>query len=88
MIYPYDMVAERFGRFADLYLLNPIAEAVLLAQRCFWVGATPDPEYTKTANLPHDLFQLGFAHLAAGLVVLAFAQVVFGRLQHKFAERL
>jgi ABC-2 type transport system permease protein len=88
MIYPYDLVAERFGRFAEFYLLNPIAEAVLLAQRCFWVGATPDPEYTKTENLPPNLFLLGFAHLAAGLVVLAIAQVVFGKLQHKFAERL
>ncbi len=88
MIYPYDMVAERFGRFADLYLLNPIAEAVLLAQRCFWVGSTPDPEFYAADDLPSNLFQLGFIHLAAGLVALGIAQLVFSRLQYKFAERL
>ena len=88
MIYPYAIVDDRFGRFADLYLLNPIAEAVLLSQRCFWVNATPHPEYTKAVDLPPNLFQLGVAHLAAGLVVLLVAQVVFGKLQYKFAERL
>jgi ABC-2 type transport system permease protein len=88
MIYPYSIVDDRFGRFADLYLLNPIAEAVLLSQRCFWVNATPDPEYTKAVDLPPNLFQLGVAHLFAGLVVLLVAQLVFSRLQYKFAERL
>ncbi len=88
MIYPYSFVDERFGRFAELYLLNPIAEAVLLMQRCFWTGVTDYPELTMREDLPDNLFTLGFAHLAAALIVLVIAQVVFSRLENKFAERL
>ena len=44
MIYPYSMVDERFGQRAPYYLFNPIADAVLLFQRAFWVGTTEDPE--------------------------------------------
>jgi ABC-2 type transport system permease protein len=88
MIYPYSFVEDRFGRLAEWYLLNPIAEAVLLMQRAFWVGATSDPVETARTDLPDNLWTLGFAHLAAALVVLAIAQVVFTRLENKFAERL
>jgi ABC-2 type transport system permease protein len=88
MIYPYSMVEERFGAAADYYLLNPLAESVLLIQRCFWTGTTDDPAATEMVHLPDNLFQLGFAHLAAALLVLALAQVVFSRLEKKFAERL
>jgi len=88
MIYPYSAVASRFGAFADVYLLNPIATAVLLAQRCFWVGATPHPEVTAAVDLPDHLFQLGFAQIGAALVALVVAQLVFSRLEPKFAERL
>jgi ABC-2 type transport system permease protein len=88
MIYPYSLVDERFGRFAELYLLNPIAEAVLLMQRAFWVGATSDPAETIRTDLPENLWALGFAHLGAAFVLLAVAQVVFTRLENKFAERL
>ncbi|HET6561100.1 MAG TPA: ABC transporter permease [Marmoricola sp.] len=88
MIYPYSFVDERFGRLAEWYLLNPIAEAVLLVQRAFWVGATPDPEKTIRTDLPEHLWSYGFAHLAAAFVVLAVAQLVFSRLENKFAERL
>jgi ABC-2 type transport system permease protein len=88
MIYPFSFVDDRFGRFADLYLLNPVAEAVLLAQRCFWTGATSDPEQTMREDLPPNLFTLGFAHLGAVLLLLVLAQLVFIRLENKFAERL
>ncbi len=88
MIYPYSFVDERFGRLAEWYLLNPIAEAVLLMQRGFWVGATADPAETIRTDLPDNLWVLGFAHLAAAFVVLAVAQVVFTKLENKFAERL
>lgn len=43
MIYPYSDVAARFGSFAPFYLLNPLANAVLLMQRAFWVGTTNNP---------------------------------------------
>jgi ABC-2 type transport system permease protein len=88
MIYPYSMVEERFRSFADYYLLNPLAEVVLLVQRCFWVGTTEDPTTTIEEHIPDHLFMIGFAHLAAAVVVLVIAQLVFTRLENKFAERL
>ncbi len=88
MIYPYSLVDERFQELAQYYLLNPVAEAVLLLQRGFWVGATTDPAETARTDLPANLFQLGFAHLGAALVALVVAQVAFSKLENKFAERL
>ena len=88
MIYPFSFVEERFGSLADYYLLNPIAEAVLLAQRAFWVGATSDPEETIRTELPANLWELGFIHLGVALVSLVVAQLIFSRLENKFAERL
>ena len=88
MIYPYSMVQDRFRAFADYYLLNPLAEVVLLVQRCFWVGATSDRDQTIEEHMPDHLFTLGFAHLGVALVVLVVAQLVFTRLENKFAERL
>jgi ABC-2 type transport system permease protein len=88
MIYPYSLVNLRFGSFAQFYLLNPLAEAVLLIQRCFWIGATPDPALHIRTDMPKHLFAIGFAHLAGALIMLLVAQVVFSRLEKKFAERL
>jgi ABC-2 type transport system permease protein len=88
MIYPFSMVEERFRAFAPYYLLNPLAEVVLLIQRCFWTGATDDPAATVREHIPDHLFAIGFAHLGAALVLLVIAQLVFTRLENKFAERL
>ena len=88
MIYPYSMVEERFGSLANYYLLNPLAEVVLLIQRCFWTGATDDPAATVRERLPDNLFAWGFAHLGAAVVLLVIAQLSFTRLENKFAERL
>jgi ABC-2 type transport system permease protein len=88
MIYPYSMVEERFGAFADYYLLNPIAVAVLLFQRAFWVGTTDHPEELAQTDLPDNLFALGFVMIPACLVILVIAQLVFSRLESKIPERI
>ncbi|MDX6325959.1 MAG: lipopolysaccharide transport system permease protein, partial [Nocardioidaceae bacterium] len=88
MIYPYSLVPERFGRFAEFYLWNPLAEVVLLSQRCFWVGSTSDPALTERTNMPANLYELGLMHLAGALVILIVAQVVFSKMENRFAERL
>ncbi|WP_109508182.1 ABC transporter permease [Nocardioides speluncae] len=88
MIYPYSMVADRFGAAAPYYLLNPVAEAVLLFQRGFWTGTTNDPAATEKTDLPDHLFLIGFAHLGAALVVLVLAQMLFWKLEKKIPERL
>lgn len=88
MIYPYSIVDDRFGRFAHFYLLNPIADAVLLFQRAFWVGTTDHPEELARTDLPGHLFLRGFAMIGVCLVILVIAQWVFSRLERKIPERI
>jgi ABC-2 type transport system permease protein len=99
MMYPYSIVAERFRGHTELYLANPIADAVLLVQRCFWVPTTSDPAATATpvdapnavfgvAAMPDHLFTRGFVALAVALVLLVIAQRIFTRFENKIPERL
>ena len=88
MIYPYTFVEQRFGEAADYYLLNPVAVAVLLIQRCFWVGSTSDPAETAATHLPDNLYQLGAIMLAVSLVLLVLAQIWFTKLERRVPERL
>jgi ABC-2 type transport system permease protein len=88
MIYPYTMVAERFHGHTELYLANPLANAVLLMQRAFWVGTTDDPGATASTDLPDLLFTRGVIALLVTLVILGFGQLAFSRLENKIPERL
>jgi ABC-2 type transport system permease protein len=88
MIYPYSLVEERFGSFSQYYLWNPIADAVLLVQRGFWLGTTSDPAETAVTDLPANLFSLGLIALAGSVVLLVVSQVVFSRLEQRIPERL
>jgi ABC-2 type transport system permease protein len=88
MMYPYSMVAARFHGHTTLYLLNPITEAVLAFQRCFWVGATSNPAQTVTEDMPPDMLWLAVRALLMSLVVLVFAQSTFTRLERRIPERL
>ena len=88
MIYPFDLVKDRFGEFAQYYLWNPIANAVLLVQRAFWVGTTDDPSATAATELPDQLFQRGLLMLGISVVVLVLGQLVFRRLEDRIPERL
>ena len=88
MIYPYTLVQDRFNGFEQLYLANPIADAVLLTQRAFWVGTTSDPERIARTELPPHLYERGAVAVVGALIVLALAQMVFRRLEDKIPERL
>jgi ABC-2 type transport system permease protein len=88
MIYPFALVGERFGSAAQYYLLNPLADAVLLVQRAFWVGTTSDREHTLATEVPDDLMLWGLGAFGVGVVFLVVAQVVFSRLENKIPERL
>ena len=87
MMYPYEIITERFGTgtIHTIYMGNPVAEAVLLIQRGFW-WTTTDEVYTE--NFPDDLWQRGFIMLGVCLVLLAFAQWVFARLEGRVPELL
>lgn len=94
MIYSYTMVGERFGGFADYYVLNPIADAVMLMQHAFWLGTLTEQErnFDLAGNpvdrLPEHLFALGFAMVGVSLVILLIAQMVFSRLEKQIPERI
>jgi ABC-2 type transport system permease protein len=102
MIYPFEKVANNMGDHPllyNIYLCNPLAVGVLLMERAFWLptalGEGPpgnpfptDIQDVGFPHLPHHLFLLGGAMLAATLVVLVISQLVFRRLEGKFADRL
>ena len=91
MIYPYSLVAERFEKIpwvADVYLLNPVAEAVLLMQRCFWLPLTNDPATAKVEAFPADLWSRGVIMLVLSFVALGLAQIWFSKLERRVPERL
>ncbi|MEP9364214.1 ABC transporter permease [Nocardioides sp. CN2-186] len=88
MIYPYSLVQERFGEAARFYLYNPLADAVLLFQKAFWVGTTDDPAATSAKHIPSDLWAYSFLALGVGIVLLVVGQLVFSRLDNKIPERL
>ncbi|WP_395656132.1 ABC transporter permease [Nocardioides sp.] len=88
MIYPYSLVAERFHGHTELYLADPLAEAVLLMQRAFWVGTTSDPSVTIAQHMPDHLYLRSVIALGISLVVLGIGQLVFSRLENRIPERL
>jgi ABC-2 type transport system permease protein len=88
MMYPYVLVAQRFRGHTELYLLNPIVEAVLSFQRCFWVGANKNPAHTLQVDMPHPMLWLTIRALLISLVILAIAQSTFSRLERRIPDRL
>lgn len=88
MIYPYILVNERFGWFAQFYLLNPIADAVLLMQQAFWVGTTENPELTHATHIPGDLWAFSFLALGVSALMLLLGQYIFKRFENRIPERL
>jgi ABC-2 type transport system permease protein len=88
MMYPYAIVAERFHGHTELYLSNPIAIAVLLVQRCFWVPTTTDQKATIAEAMPSHLYERGFIALICAFVLLVIAQFVFTKFENKIPERL
>lgn len=88
MVYSYAQVSNKFGHFAAYYMWNPIADAVLLFQRAFWVYATPNPQLTLKTDMPPHLWRDGFFSLVLSVVVLIVAQRIFNKFENRIPERL
>lgn len=89
MLYPFTLVQDRFGETgAQIYLYNPVAEAVLLIQRCFWTGTTDDPTATAALHMPDHLWTRGLVMVMVSAVLLALAQMWFSRFEKRVPERL
>ncbi|MFC4913261.1 ABC transporter permease [Actinomadura gamaensis] len=84
MIYPWHVVRDTAPHWAaELYLANPLAEAVLLFQRAFWWPTTD-----RTFAFPPHLTRDALAALAGSVLVLVAGQYIFARMQRRFAEEL
>lgn len=102
MMYTYSRVAQYQDShpvFYQVYMANPVANAVILAQRFFWQGvlnANPsqvtDPalrhEVAANEQWPPHLLERGLIVLLCCLVFLGICQMIFSRLDSKFPERL
>lgn len=102
MMYPYTLVRLRFENFpviAHFYLANPLAVAVLLIQRAFWITTISDEDAAAakkefgfeaglSSNFPPHLFERGFIMLGFAAVFLVFAQWAFSKLDDKIPDRL
>ena len=89
MIYPYSMVSDKFGEYAQLLPAQSHAprRSCCSSAASGWAPPTT-PRTTIATNMPDNLFEIGFAHLGVALVLLGLAQLVFTRLENKIPERL
>ncbi len=88
MMYPFTMITSSIPRWVDYYLLNPIADVVLLFHRAFWLDTTSDERLVAHEHFPEHLFLHGLIALGIGLVILVIGQVVFSRLSRRVPERV
>ena len=89
MLYPYYFVAQHAPKWlAELYIADPIAIAVLLIQRAFWVDSTPDPAATLAQDMPSHLMERGLISLVACVIVLFLSQLFFDKYSKKVPERM
>jgi ABC-2 type transport system permease protein len=102
MIYPFERLATALSDHPviyGLYMSNPLTTAVILLQRCFWiptclgqtVSGTKFPDNAGDVGfpfLPQHYLALGFIMLAFSLALLGICQLVFRRVEGRFAERL
>lgn len=90
MIYPFQRIypaRESYPWVYEIYMANPVAQAVLLLQRFFWYPTVEDPSVLDPA-FPPDQFVRGLITLGICLILLFLAQKVFSKLENTFPERL
>lgn len=100
MMYPFSRIfniSESHPWLYQVYMANPLAEAVLLMQRFFWWDVVPDAQKsgytliegtTRTTEFPPDLWTRGLLMFAISALLLWLSQKFFSRVEAKFPERL
>ncbi len=93
MIYPFaklatSTLAHTHAWIYYLYLADPLAPAVLLMQRAFWLPTFESADQIGFPDLPHHYWLLGWVTLAGAFVALALCQMAFNRMENKIAERV
>lgn len=97
MMYPFYLISDGDRiptQYTSLYVANPVAEAVMLIQRGFWIPTCDGPCIVEPGtgvvkpDFVGDLYSRGFIMLGIGVVLLAVGQFVFSRLEKTVPERL
>lgn len=90
MIYPFERIYRAHVEHPvlyQIYVANPVAQAVMLLQRFFWYPLVDDPA-TLGQTFPPDLWVRGLITLAISLALLVGAQKFFSRVEGQFPERI
>lgn len=91
MMYPFERVwaiSSSHPVLYQVYMANPVTQAVVLLQRMFWYPLVEDKSQITGRSFPPDLFERGLITLVICLVLLYLAQRFFTRAEAKFPERL
>lgn len=84
IVYSYDLIADKLGRFSGLYLINPVTPVVLVFQRAIYGGFSEVvhqfPYWWYVRNL--------VIVIVASTLLLAVSLTVFRRLEGNFTEEL
>jgi len=90
MMYPFSLVWKAHDSHPwlyEIYVANPVTQAVLLLQKLFWYSLIEDPSELDR-QFPPDLWERGLITLVLCCLLLWAAQKFFSRVEGKFAERL
>lgn len=91
VIYTYSMVAPKLAQhpwIQQVYICNPFNNAVMLNNRAFWIPSLDNIPQAERHELPAHMYERGLLVLAACFMFVVVAQLVFSRLDGKFADRL
>nr|WP_148220985.1 ABC transporter permease [Xylanimonas cellulosilytica] len=91
VLYPWILVYDNLPRWLWLvYMSNPLTAAVQLFHYAFWFGSTGRPELLPNGRPPMSPDMWGWAGLAlaVSLALVVVGQLVFRRLEGRFAQEL
>jgi len=84
IVYSYDLIADKLGRFSGLYLVNPVTPVVLVFQRAIY------GDYSEIVHqFPYGWYLRNIAIvIVASTLLLAGSLSIFRRLEGNFTEEL
>ncbi|MCW2782469.1 MAG: hypothetical protein JWR35_2918 [Marmoricola sp.] len=93
----YNLKASQAWMY-NIYVGNPLAEGVILMQKCFWFSSLSPSEHhgntvsqaggPRTIAFPPDMWERGVIMLLICFVLLYAGQKYFARVEGRFPERL
>ena len=90
MMYPFSRVwaaHEKYPVLYQIYVANPVTQAVLLFQRLFWYPLIDHP-HKLGREFPPDMFPRAMITFVICCLLLWGAQRFFSRVENKFPERM